>query len=64
MATEIDKLSKPVVFGDISVSVGPRRSMDIVCGVISEDDLELDESELLEGWQDQNIVKGQKTTLR
>ncbi|KAH8027808.1 hypothetical protein HPB51_010454 [Rhipicephalus microplus] len=45
--------------------VGPHRSMNTVRGVISDDDLtELSESELLEGWQDQNVVKVQRITIR
>lgn len=63
--TQYDNLSKLTAFGDIPVSVGPHRSMNTVRGVISDDDLlELSESELLEGWQDQNVVKVQRITIR
>ncbi|XP_037509715.1 uncharacterized protein LOC119386521 [Rhipicephalus sanguineus] len=62
---QYEKLSKLVAFGETPVSVGPHRSMNTVRGVISDDDLtELSESELLEGWQDQNVVKVQRIIIR
>lgn len=59
------KLTNLAAFGDIPISVSPHRSMNTVRGVISEIDLlELTESELLEGWKDENVVNVQRIKLR
>lgn len=53
-----------VAFGNIPVSVGPHRS-NTMRGVISYDDLlELSESELLQGWRDQDVEEVQIIMIR
>ncbi|XP_049523873.1 uncharacterized protein LOC125945682 [Dermacentor silvarum] len=62
---QYEKLPKLVSFGAIPVSVTPHRSMNTIRGVISDDDLmELTETELLEGWSDQNVINVKRIKMR
>ena len=60
-----NRLGKLVTFGDVPVTVSPHRSMNTVRGVVSEADLiDLSETELLEGWKEQNVTNVQRIVMR
>lgn len=62
---QFERLNDLATFGDIPITVTPHRSMNSVHGVVSDDDLiELSETELLEGWKDQNVTNVQRITIR
>lgn len=63
--TQHEKISNLLAFGDVEVTVTPHRSMNTSRGVVSDEDLlNLSEEELLEGWQEQDVIKVQRITIK
>lgn len=63
--TQYEKLAALASFGSFQVTVTPHRSMNTVRGVVSDDDLiNLPDSELLDGWKEQNVVNVQRIKIR
>lgn len=59
------KLSNLTSFGDVPVTVTPHRTMNTSRGVVSDDDLMgLTETELVEGWSDQNVLNVKRISMR
>lgn len=59
------KLPNLVTFGDTPITITPHRSMNTARGVVSEQDLlELSETELLEGWKEQSVIKVERIKIR
>lgn len=62
---QYEKLSNLVSFGNTPVSVTPHRSLNSSRGVVSDQDLlDLTESELLEGWSEQQVIRVQRIKIR
>lgn len=60
---QLEKMSDLTTIGDIKVTISPHRSLNTCRGVISEDFLNLSDEELLEGFQEQNVIKVQRITI-
>lgn len=62
---QIQKLYDLVSIGNTDITITAHRSLNTCRGVISEEDfLNLSDEELLEGFQNQNVIKVQRITMR